>query len=69
MISQQRLGQAIRELRKEAQLTQQGLAHKSGVAKQAISNIERGAAFDLSADVTSSAARDPGRTSPKLCAA
>jgi XRE family aerobic/anaerobic benzoate catabolism transcriptional regulator len=45
MISLQRLGQAIRELRKEAQLTQRGLADRSGVAKQAITNIERGAAF------------------------
>jgi XRE family aerobic/anaerobic benzoate catabolism transcriptional regulator len=45
MISLQRLGQAVRELRKEAQLTQRGLADRSGVAKQAITNIERGAAF------------------------
>jgi transcriptional regulator with XRE-family HTH domain len=45
MISQQRLGSIIRDLRTEARLTQQSLADRSGVAKQAISNIERGATF------------------------
>jgi transcriptional regulator with XRE-family HTH domain len=45
MIFEQRLGQAIPDLRNEARLTQRGLADQSGVAKQAICNIERGATF------------------------
>lgn len=43
MISEEQLGAAIRELRKAAGLSQRQLAENSGIAKQAITNIERGA--------------------------
>lgn len=43
MISQERLGRVIRDLRRESGLTQAELATYAGVAKQAISNLERGA--------------------------
>ena len=43
MISEEQLGAAVRELRKAAGLSQRELAEKSGIAKQAITNIERGA--------------------------
>ena len=43
MISEERLGAAVRELRKAVGLSQRELAEKSGIAKQAITNIERGA--------------------------
>lgn len=43
MISEEQLGAAVRELRKAAGLSQRELAENSGIAKQAITNIERGA--------------------------
>jgi len=43
MISEEQLGAAVRELRKAAGISQRELAEKSGIAKQAITNIERGA--------------------------
>ena len=43
MISEERFGLAIKELRKAAGISQRELADRSGIAKQAISNIERGA--------------------------
>jgi transcriptional regulator with XRE-family HTH domain len=43
MISEEKLGTTVRELRKAAGLSQRELAENSGIAKQAITNIERGA--------------------------
>jgi transcriptional regulator with XRE-family HTH domain len=43
MISEEQLGAAVRELRKAAGISQRELAERSGIAKQAITNIERGA--------------------------
>jgi transcriptional regulator with XRE-family HTH domain len=43
MISEKQLGATVRELRKAAGLSQRELAETSGIAKQAITNIERGA--------------------------
>lgn len=43
MISEKQFGLAIKELRKAAGISQRELAERSGIAKQAITNIERGA--------------------------
>lgn len=43
MISEKQLGATVRQLRKAAGLSQRELAENSGIAKQAITNIERGA--------------------------
>lgn len=42
LISQETLGKVIRELRREAALSQQELADRAGITKQVISNIETG---------------------------
>jgi transcriptional regulator with XRE-family HTH domain len=43
IISEEQLGAAVRALRKAAGLSQRELAENSGIAKQAITNVERGA--------------------------
>lgn len=43
MISEKQLGLAIRELRRAAGISQRELSERSRIAKQAITNIERGA--------------------------